>query len=176
METWNLSSHQWLFFDPIWPTDDSTRVQMKKNRWSEQLIVECLRVQSWDHYSLSYMNDIVKSINANKIRLYTDDTAVFTHNKNIHNLIKQAKTYFKKLQNWFFCNKLTLNCSKSYFSIFHTKNKHVPEGLNEIVVDDVTIKRSASVKYIGLHVDENLNWNVHIDSLIMTLVYIFWYI
>ena len=34
----------------------------------------------------------------------------------------------------------------------------------------MTFKRSASVKYIGLHIDENLNWNVHIDSLIMTLV------
>ena len=68
------------------------------------------------------------------------------------------------------CNKLTLNCSKSYLGIFHTKNKHIPEGLYEIVVDDVTITRSASVKFIGLHIDENLNWNIHIDSLIMTLV------
>ena len=38
------------------------------------------------------------------------------------------------------------------------------------MADDATIKISASVKYIGLHIDENLNWNVHIDSLIMTLV------
>ena len=116
------------------------------------------------------MNDIVNSVNAKNIRLYADNTGVFVHNKNIHNPIKQAKTSFRKLQKWFLCNKLTLNCSKSYFSIFHTKNKHIPEGLDEIVVDDATIKISASVKYIGLHIDENLNWNVHIDSLIMTLV------
>ena len=121
-------------------------------------------------FFILYMNDIVNSVNANNIRLYADDTGVFMHNKNIHNLIKQANTSFRKLQKWFLCNKLTLNCSKSYFSIFHTKNKLIPEGLNEIVVDDVTIKRSASVKYIGLHIDENLNWNVHIASLIMTLV------
>ena len=116
------------------------------------------------------MNDIVNSVNANNIRLYADDTGVFMHNKNIHHLIKQAKSSFRKLQKWFLCNKLTLNCSKSYFSIFHTKNKHIPEGFDEIVVDDVTIKRSASVKYIGLHIDKNLNWNVHIETLIMTLV------
>ena len=30
----------------------------------------------------------------------------------------------------------------------------------------MTIKRSASVKYIGLHIDVNLNWNVHIDALV----------
>ena len=121
-------------------------------------------------FFILYMNYIVKSVNANNIRLYADDAGVFMHNKNIHNLIKQAKTSFRKLQHWFLCNKLTLNCSKSYFSIFHTKNKHVPDGLNEIVVDNVAIKRSASVKYIGLHIDENFNWNVHIDSLIMKLV------
>ena len=92
------------------------------------------------------------------------------HNINIYNLIKQAKTSFRKFQKWFLCNKLTLNCSKSYLSILHTKNKHIPEGLDEIVIDDVTIKISASVKYIGIHIDGNLNWNVHIDSLIMTLV------
>ena len=43
------------------------------------------------------MNDIVNSVNANNIRLYADDTGVFMHNKNIHNLIKQAKTSFRKL-------------------------------------------------------------------------------
>ena len=121
-------------------------------------------------FFILYMNDIVKSVNANNIRLYTDDTGIFMYNKNIHNLTKQAKTSFRKLQHWFLCNKLTLNCSKSYLSIFHTKNEHVPDGLNEIVVDDVTIKRSASVKYIGLHINENLNRILHINSLIMTLV------
>ena len=108
------------------------------------------------------VNDIVNSVEANNIRLYADDTGDFMCNKNIYNLIRQAKTFFRKLQKCFLCNKLTLNCSKSYFSIFHTKNKHIPEGLNGIVVDDVTIKRSAWVKYIGLQ--------IHIDSLIMTLV------
>ena len=159
------------FFDPIWLTDDSTRVQMGKKSIIRP--VKCGVPQGsalGPLFFILYMNDIVNSVNANNIRLYADDTGVFMHNKNIHNLIKQAKTSFRKLQNWFLCNKLTLNCSKSYFSIFHTKNKHIPEGLDEIVVDDVTIKRSASVKYIGLHINENLNWNVHIDFLIMTLV------
>ena len=55
-------------------------------------------------FFISYMNDIVKSVNANNIRLYADDTSVFMHNKNIHNLIKQAKTSFRKLQHWFLCN------------------------------------------------------------------------
>ena len=37
------------------------------------------------------MNDIVKSVNANNIRLYADDTGIFMHNKNIHNLSSKQK-------------------------------------------------------------------------------------
>ena len=50
---------------------------------------------------------------------------------------------------------INLNCSKTFLPYISYKNKHVLEGLNEIVVDEVTIKRSASVKYIGPHIVEN---------------------
>ena len=116
------------------------------------------------------MNDIINAANANNIRLFADDTSIFIHNKNIYNLIRHTKSYFMILQKWCLCNKVTLNSTKSYFSIFHTKNKHVPEDLNEIVVDNMKIKRSNSVKYIGKHIDEYLNWNVHVDNLLVSLL------
>ena len=84
------------FFDPIWPTDDSTCVKWKKKSIIRP--VKCGVPQGsvlGPLFFILYMNDIVK---ANKIRLYADDTGVFMHNKNIHNLIKQAKTSFRKLQ------------------------------------------------------------------------------
>ena len=58
-------------------------------------------------FFILYTNDIGKSVNTNNIRLYADDTDVFMYNKNIQNLIKQAKTSFIKLHHWFLCNKLT---------------------------------------------------------------------
>ena len=40
------------------------------------------------------------------------------------------------------------------------------EELQSIEIYDIEIQRSYSAKYIGLHIDEKLKWDVHIDSLI----------
>ena len=85
------------FFDHICANDDSTRVHMEKK--SVVRLVQC-----------GVPQESVNSLNANDIRLYVDDTGVFMHNKNIHNLIKQANTSFRKLHKWL-CNKLSFNRS-----------------------------------------------------------------
>ena len=121
-------------------------------------------------FFILYINDIINAADANNIRLYADDTWIFLHNRNINNLVGHTRTYLRKLFKWFTCNKLTVNGTKSYFTVFHTKNKDVPEELQGIEIDDIEIQRSYSVKYIGLLIDEKLNWDVHIDSLIKSLV------
>ena len=66
------------FFDPIWLTDDSTRVQMKKKSIIRP--VKCGVPQGsviGPLFFILYMNDIVISVNANNIRVYADDTSVF---------------------------------------------------------------------------------------------------
>lgn len=121
-------------------------------------------------FFLIYINDIQCVDDPNSVRLFADDTFIFRYNKNLNLLINTTRTYFKKLQKWFVCNKLTLNHSKSCFSIFHTKNKPIPENLNEIVIEDVVIKRERCVKYIGLMIDEDLRWKDHVTELLKNLV------
>ena len=69
------------FFDHIWLTDDSTRVQMEKSiirpvkyEVPQGSVLEPL-------FFILYMNDTTNSVNANNIRLYADDTGVFMHDK-----------------------------------------------------------------------------------------------
>ena len=124
-------------------------------------------------FFILYMNDIVNAADANNIRLYADDTGIFLHGRNLSNLINRTREYFRKLQKWFMCNRLTLNATKSYFSIYHTVNKPIPEGLDEIVIGNMKIQRSRTVKYIGLHIDEMLNWNVHVSHLQNSLIELF---
>ena len=121
-------------------------------------------------FFILYINDIINVADANNIRLYADDTRIFLHNRNINNLVGHARTYLRKLFKWFTCNKLTVNGNKPYFTVFHTKKKDVPEELQSIEIDDIEIQRSYSVKYIGLHIDEKLKWDVRIDSLIKSSV------
>ena len=54
---------------------------------------------------------------------------------------------------------------QSCMSLHIGTNNIVPEGLEEIATGDTVIKRSRTVKYIGLHIDELLNWKAHIAYL-----------
>ena len=121
-------------------------------------------------FFLIYINDIQHVIDHESLRLFADDTGVFQYDKNLNRLINTVKTNFTKLLEWFKCNKLTINHTKSNFSIYHTKNRNVPNDITRIQIGDIDIKRENSVKYIGLTIDEELNWKKHIDILIKSLV------
>ena len=119
---------------------------------------------------LIYVNDIHRSVPLSKVQLFADDTSLSLYDNNLERLISKSKDQFSKLYSWCVCNKLTINTGKTNFILFHTKNKFVPQDFNNIRGSDFNIKRSESVKYIGLHIDEKLNWGTHIDTICTSLI------
>ena len=75
------------------------------------------------------------------VRLFADDTGLHMHGKDINSLIQNAKTNWRKLFDWCFHNKLTVNFDKTCFVIFHTVSKPLPQDLKEIDVNGIVIKR-----------------------------------
>ena len=112
---------------------------------------------------LIYINDLYRAVNHSRVRLFADDTGVFISNANFNALIQDAKLRFQELISWCKDNRLTVNSSKTTFVIFHTKNKDEHNDLKEIYVSGMTIKRSPSIKYLGVILDETLSWRDHID-------------
>ena len=119
---------------------------------------------------LLYINDIYNAIDTGAIRLFADDTSLFVHDKDLNTAISNVSINIRKLQDWFISNKLTLNETKTYFSIYHTKNKPIPNNLNSINVEGFIVHRVKSVKYIGLTIDEGLLWKDHVDTIINNVV------
>ena len=70
-----------------------------------------------------------------------------------------------KLMDWFRANKLTVNISKTVFISFGTKN----EKLEIIELSGETINHSENTKFLGLWIDEKLNWSKHCNTLITKL-------
>lgn len=62
---------------------------------------------------------------------------------------------------WGFSVKLSFNGSKSIFMIFSSKRNLPPLSL---VVDNVIVPRSSCCLYLGLTIDDKLNWNSHITK------------
>lgn len=64
-----------------------------------------------------------------------------------------------KLQSWFISNKLSLNLSKTKFIIFG--NKHFSMDI-KLVLDGKMIERVKETKFLGVIIDEKINWKAHI--------------
>ena len=116
-----------------------------------------------------YINDLVNACSTGRIRIFADDTAVYFVCSNIHELIQLVTEIMEHLDIWFSANLLTLNTDKSYFCIFRTTQNHINNLPDEIVFNDKSIKRASSIKYLGITLDEFLNWNEHVANIIKSL-------
>jgi hypothetical protein len=65
--------------------------------------------------------------------------------------------------NWFQSNLLTLNCNKTHFLQFLTKNKK--ELQIQIVSSNSIISNLKSTTFLGLTIDSTLSWKDHIADL-----------
>ena len=118
---------------------------------------------------LIYINDLTNSCQTGKIRIFADDTSIIVIGDNIETVTKDAENIMCNLNKWFIANKLTLSTNKSCFIIFHSpysRNIEIPSILNFV---DKSINRETSVKYLGVTLDEHLNWNLHISEICNSL-------
>ena len=67
------------------------------------------------------------------------------------------------ISDWFKANRLTLNLEETEYMFFGT-NQIKAKPILEI--DNVTLKPVESAKFLGMWLDQNLNWNTHISKLI----------
>ncbi len=65
------------------------------------------------------------------------------------------------LEEWLKCNKLSLNIAKTNYMII-TKKK-LPTVLSDLYMYGDIIDRKRNVKFLGLLIDDDLNWHAHIS-------------
>ena len=118
---------------------------------------------------LIYVNDIDSSTNNNKLRLFADDSNVFVVDKKAESLKDKMIEVMTSMCKWFVANKLTINMSKTAYSIFTRPNTKIPTLLNSIKMGNTTIQRVNEAKYLGITLDDKLNWKTHIQQLANSL-------
>ena len=118
---------------------------------------------------LLYVNDIQHCIDKKKIKLFADDTGVFQFDKDLRVVVNEASQNLAKIYDWFLCNRLALSLEKSHFLIFHSKRKKINYEINSLHFGNKSIPRSHFTNYIGMTIDENLSWELHIDRILKSL-------
>ena len=69
-----------------------------------------------------------------------------------------------QLNSWFHINKLTLNTTKTSFTIFRSNKKKIANLPNKIDFLNFSINRTSSIKFLGIILDEHLTWKLHINE------------
>ena len=95
--------------------------------------------------------------------LFADDTTIYKRHRNVRYLKWCIEEDLQTISDWFKENKLTLNLNKTVYVFFgNSKNEVKPD----LEISNITLKPSKIAKFLGLWLDEDLNWNTHITKLI----------
>ena len=109
---------------------------------------------------LKHINDLFRSSSKLTPIMFVDDTNLFISDSNIENLFQTMNEELRKVASWFKASKLSLNISKTKYSLFHStkKRKDISNVLSPLHIDNVPIKRKFVTKFLGVYLDENISW------------------
>uniref|UniRef100_A0A0A9YPH7 Putative RNA-directed DNA polymerase from transposon BS n=2 Tax=Lygus hesperus TaxID=30085 RepID=A0A0A9YPH7_LYGHE len=122
---------------------------------------------------LMYINEVAHfDLPNTKLYLFADDTAVLVEGDTWEDVFRNANRTINLVGKWFYDNYLTLNTSKTKLILYGGNKSLVQESnlcirLHTCEPNDgcscAPIERVTMHKYLGLVLDEELNWKPHID-------------
>ena len=118
---------------------------------------------------LIYINDMPNATKLLSI-LFADDTTYQLSANNLDELEKEANLELAKAEKWFKANFLTLHPKKTRYILFQTKKQrnNPPQRNLKIILMNQQVQRvsdndkETAFKFLGLWIDENLNWQEHV--------------
>ena len=112
-----------------------------------------------------FINDLPNASPLVDFILFADDSNVFISHKTYEGLFQLVNQELQKVADWFKSNKLSLNLKKTNYILFCSHRKKTPHIQSLIHIDNFQIPQVISVKFLGVHLDQHLTWNIHIAQL-----------
>ena len=109
-----------------------------------------------------YINDFQLSAKMLSFILFADDSSVFFSHRNPQTLLQTVNSELTNATLWIQANKLSLNLKKTNYMLFSNSLSILP---GNVMFNGVEIERVSTFKFLGLHIDEHLNWKYHISKL-----------
>ena len=88
---------------------------------------------------------------------FADDTTLYYSNSDIDYLYWTVSNELNLLFDWFKANKLSLNLRKTVCTVFF-----MPQDWAQTVrIGEIKIPNLYTTKFLGIHIDDQLNWKHH---------------
>ena len=115
-----------------------------------------------------YINDIAKCSNLLHTIIYADDTTLMGNISTFelrHGRTLDGNIHFEllKLTDWLKVNKLSLNANKTKLMIFHMSHRKLNPPI--IKIDDIQLEPISNFNFLGIIINENINWSKHINKI-----------
>ena len=114
-------------------------------------------------FFLLYINDIINTSTILQLILFADDTNVFVSHKDKDCLTNILNAELNKLSIWFRANRLSLNLKKTKFIVFKPCQKRTNQTIQLLIIISQTIDQVKETVFLGVMMDENLNWKSEIS-------------
>ena len=118
---------------------------------------------------LIFINDLNIAIKNSETFHFADDTCLLNIKDSIKKINKVVNKDLKFLIQWLHANKISLNVAKTEVIIFRRKKKQLDFDLN-LKICGKKLQASSYVKYLGIYLDEYLDWSPHVNHLSHKLV------
>ena len=123
-----------------------------------------------------YMNDIYVASDKFRAVLYADDSNMIStlcsfdislsgHEFNKSNLSHNINRELNNISEWLSINKLSLNVKKTKFMLFHFRQRHIGHLVPNLEINGHEIERVTEFDFLGLTIDEHMNWNAHVQKI-----------
>ena len=130
-----------------------------------------------------YMNDIHMATNSFKAVLYADDTNFISpicsfnsqhslNHDNLYDVCSYINVELNFILEWLNVNKLSLNASKTKFKLFHYPQRKVDNLSLDLKINSTSINCVSEFNFLGLTLDECLNWKLHVQKIFLNTYYI----
>ena len=94
---------------------------------------------------------------------FADDTHLLHFAKSISSLCSKINADLRILTCWLNASKISLNSSKTEFILFQSRSKFL-NFTSFLKLLGKRIYPNSSAKYLGIHIDQHLDWKSHISE------------
>ena len=113
---------------------------------------------------LIYINDLNRAVTFSYIQHFADDTNIIYSHKSLKKINQRINYDLRNIVEWLRANRIALYTDKTRTVLFRAARKHLTRKMN-FRISGQRIKVKTCAKYLGIIIDEFLNWKSHFNVL-----------
>ncbi len=111
-----------------------------------------------------YLCDIPTELSNSKFIYYADDLSLFTSDKDTTIIKNKLQQDLNNLNDWCSKNNMKINVAKTKYMLFTSVRKKNEATDFSLEIDKQEVERVKSFKYLGVTLDETLNFDEHYNN------------